>query len=366
MEYKIGRSNQRQAKDAVNEAVRGFGKPKLILAFSGVDQFEECHKELAARFPDSVVMGASTYVGLCADGAFKNQLLVLAIEDGIDCYADVLEDADKYPLRYVNRVKQCVNKLGNTQNSVCIEFSSAFLGCEESVLATLNSVLQGKNIPLLGGTAGDDCSGKRTFVALNGRVWQNAAVFVLLRNKGGKIHFYRENIYCPTKHQFVATKVDIEKRIVYEYNRRPAAQCVAEALNTTVDGLSKYLDSYPMGRLVGDEMYITANCAVAERQGMMYHARVYNDARMALLEPRDYKEIVRQTRQQIQKDVKGKTLTIMVHCLARSLLFEGDGYLDTFAKETGREIGAYIGFSGYGEQLNQQHFNQTMALAVFE
>lgn len=366
MEYKIGRSNQRQAKDAVDEAVRGLRKPKLIMAFSGIDQFEEYQKELAARFPDSIVMGASTYVGLCVDGAFKNQLMVLGIEDGIDCYADVLEDADQYPLRYVNRVKECVSKLGSVQNSVCISFSAAFLGCEESVLATLNSVLLEKNIPLLGGTAGDDCSGKKTFVALNGKVWTNAAVFVMLRNKGGKIRFYRENIYCPTKHQFVATKVDIEKRIVYEYNRRPAAQCVAEALNTTVDGLSKYLDSYPMGRIVGDEMYITANCAVAERQGMMYHARVYNNARMALLEPGDYKEIVHQTRQQIKRENSGKTLTFMVHCLARSLLFEGDGYLDTFAKETGREIGDYIAFSGYGEQLNQQHFNQTMAAAVFE
>lgn len=366
MEYNIGRSSNRQAKDAVSEAVKSFKRPKLIVAFAGIDQFEECHKELAARFPDSIVIGASTYVGLCAQGAFKNQLLVLGIEDGIECCADVLEEAGRYPIRYVNRVKDCVHKLGNTQNSVCVEFSPAFLGCEESVLSTLNSVLLEKKIPILGGTAGDDCSGKRTLVGLNGKVWEDAAVFVLIRNKGGRIHFYKEDIYAPSGQQFVATKVDIEKRIVYEYNHRPAAQCVAEALNTSVDGLSRYMDNHPMGRLVGDDIYITANCAVTEHQGMMYHARVYNDARMLLLEPGDYKEIGRQTRQRIKDEKYSRTLTIMIHCLARSLMFEGDGYIDAFAKETGREVGEFIGLSGYGEQMNQQHFNQTMLMAVFE
>jgi hypothetical protein len=29
-------------------------------------------------------------------------------------------------------------------------------------------------------------------------------------------------------------------------------------------------------------------------------------------------------------------------------------------------LGDYIGFAGYGEQLKDQHFNQTMVLAVFE
>ena len=56
----------------------------------------------------------------------------------------------------------------------------------------------------------------------------------------------------------------------------------------------------------------------------------------------------------------------MVNCLARSILFEGDGYLNTFATQVGSSLGNYVGFAGYGEQLNEQHFNQTMILAVFE
>lgn len=141
---------------------------------------------------------------------------------------------------------------------------------------------------------------------------------------------------------------------------------MAKALNTNIQNLPGYLDSYPLGRIIGSDMYITANQGVTDSKGMAYHARVYNNSQMVLLEPDDYREVIRRTREQVHKDVPKPSLTIMIHCLARSILFEKDGYLNEFAKEMGETLGGYVGFSGYGEQLNQQHFNQTMVLAVFE
>ncbi|MNC42383.1 FIST C domain protein [compost metagenome] len=160
--------------------------------------------------------------------------------------------------------------------------------------------------------------------------------------------------------------MDERNRVVHDYDNRPAAKVVAEALNTTVDGLGKYLDSYPMGRIIGSEMYITANQMVTANQGMSYHARVYNNSQMVLLEPDDYKAVIRNTIGQVKKDIPRPALSIMINCLARSMLFEGDGYLDGFAKDMSAALGNYVGFAGYGEQLGQQHFNQTMVLAVFE
>ena len=87
---------------------------------------------------------------------------------------------------------------------------------------------------------------------------------------------------------------------------------------------------------------------------------------MVLLEPDDYRAVIKQTISKIKKDIPSPSFAIMVNCLARSLLFEQDHYLDSFAKEMGSALGNYIGFAGYGEQLKQQHFNQTMILAVFE
>lgn len=366
MKYQIGKSTKRESYDAVKEATANMQNPKLVLFFSGVEEFESYSKEVKRVFPDSIVMGSTTFVGLCKEGAFKETLLVLGMEEGIECYGNVMEEVDRYPIKYVKRIEECVNQFSDTTNSVCVEFSSALISSEELILSTLTSVLDKRNIPVFGGSAGDRGMAERSMISFDGVVYDKACVFVIIKNLGGKIHLYRENIYKPTQHVFTATKVDVRNRIVYEYDYRPAAEMIAKGLGTTIDSLPNYLDSYPMGRKIGNEMYIVANKSVEEKKAMAYHARVYKNSKMVLLEPDNYKEVIKETREQIKREVKRPSFCLMVHCLARSILFETDGYLNAFAKEMGDSIGNYVGFAGYGEQLNQQHFNQTMVIAVFE
>lgn len=366
MDYRIGKSSKRDTKDSVAEATAGLKNPKLVLFFSGVAEFEEYSKEIKVLFPNSIIIGSTTFVGLCKSGAYKDTLMVLGIESGIECYGDVLEEVDKYPLKYVERVQNCVNKFNGYSNTVCFEISTALISSEELILSTLNSVLMEKKIPLFGGSAGDKGIAEKTMISFNGKVYDNACAFVVIKNLGGRVKLYQENIYKPTKHYFTATKVDVRNRTVYEYDHKPAAEVMANALNTNVSNLSKYLDSYPLGRIIGNDMYITANKMVTKGNGMEYHARVYKNSQMVLLEPDDYKAVIADTLDKIKKEVPKPSLTVVVHCLARSILFEKDGYLNKFSTYLGDNLGSYIGFAGYGEQLNQQHFNQTMVIAVFE
>jgi len=366
MNYKIGKSSNKNTKLAVKEATEGLKTPKLILFYSGVDEFQEYAREMKISYPDAITMGATTFAAFCKDGAFKDTLLVFGIEDGIQCAANILEDANKYALKYVERVETCSEKFNKPENTMCLEFCSALISCEELVLSTLNSVLAKRKIPVFGGSAGDSGRAEKSMISLNGEVYSNACVFVIIENLNGKIKLYRENVYKPTEHYFKSTKVDVRKRIVYEYDHKPAAEVMADALKVTVQELTKYLDSYPVGRIIGNEMYIIANEKVIKGKAMAYHARIYNNSQMVLLEPDDYKAVIRKTLEQVKSECGKPRLTLMVNCLARSILFEGDGYLTEFATQVGRSLGDYVGFAGYGEQLNEQHFNQTMVLAVFE
>lgn len=366
MNYKVGKSSNSDLNEAISEAVKGFVSPKLILFFSDVEHFESYTEKIKEKFKDSIILGSTTFAGFCKHGAYKDTLLVMGIEDGIECYADILQEVDRYPLKYVDRITECINRFQNTSNTVCFEISSALISCEELVLSTFNSVLSEKNIPLFGGSSGDLGRAERTMICFNGKVYNNACAFVIMRNLGGKIKLYRENIYKPTNNYFTATKVDVRSRVVQEYDNKPAAKVMAEALNTTVEDLSKYLDSYPLGRIIGNDMYITANQMVTKNNGMAYHGRVYNNSKMVLLEPDNYKKVMNETIEKVKKEMPNPSLAIMINCLARSMLFEKDGYLNEFAKNMGSALGDYIGFAGYGEQLNEQHFNQTMVLAVFE
>lgn len=366
MNYKVGKSSKINLEEAVSEATQGLVSPKLILFFSDVKNFENYNHKIKDKFKNSIILGATTFAGFCRAGAYKDSLLVMGIEDGIECYADILEEADRYPLKYVDRVINCVNKFKDTSNTVCFEISSALISCEELVLSTLNSVLDKKDIPLFGGSSGDYGKAEKTMISFNGRIYDKACAFVIIKNLNGKIRLYRENIYKRTEYHFIATKVDVRNRIVYEFDNKPAAKVMSEALNTTIDNLPRYLDSCPLGRLIGSDMYITANKMVTENNGMSYHARVYNNSHMVLLEPDNYENVIDDTIALIKKEMPNPSLSIMINCLARSMLFEADGYLNKFAENMSSALGNYIGFAGYGEQLRHQHFNQTMVLAVFE
>lgn len=366
MNYKIGKSKNSNPKTAVEEAASQLHNPKLILFFSGVDQFKEYAREIRERFPQAISMGSTTFAAFCKEGAFKETLMLIGFEDGIRCEAGLLQEADKYSLKYVDQVTRCASQFNNPENTICLEFSSALIRCEELVLSTINAVTAKKKIPVFGGSAGDRGKAEKTMIALNGQVYQNACVFVMIENLGGKIRLYRENIYKPTTHYFKATKVDVRKRIVYEYDNKPAAKVMADALGVSISELPKYLDQSPMGRIIGNEMYIVANNTVVNGSAMEYHARIYNNSQVVLLEADKYQSVIGETLKQVKRECSRPSLTLMVNCLARSLLFEADGYLSQFATTVGSSVGDYIGFAGYGEQLNEQHFNQTMVLAVFE
>ncbi len=366
MKHKIGLSQEVDPEAAIAQATVGLSNPKLIFFFANIENFSIYSEKLYQRFPSSLILGSTTFAAFSQKGAYKKSLLVTSIESGIECQGGVLEEVDRYPLKYIDRVETCLHHFKDTNNMICFEVSTALKSCEELVLSTLNSALEPKGIPLFGGSAGDNGTAEKTLISFNGRIYDNGCAFALIKNLSGRIKLYRENIYRPTQHRFTATKVDAQKRLVYEYDNEPAAKVMAKALSTNVAGLTKYLDSHPLGRVVGNSMYITANQAIAENGAMTYHARIYNNSQMVLLEPDDYRAVIKQTISKIKKDIPSPSFAIMVNCLARSLLFEQDHYLDSFAKEMGSALGNYIGFAGYGEQLKQQHFNQTMILAVFE
>lgn len=367
MEYNMGMSSNGNVEKCVQEATAKFRKPKLILFFAPVEHFEEYASLIYKKFPDSISMGATTIAAFSNTGADKNALKAVGIESGITCSAGVLEDADKYPIRYVERVKKCVDDVRSEKNTICLEFTTALLCAEESVLSTLNTILLEKKIPVFGGTAGDAGTATGTKVALNGVVHERSCVFALIHNEGGAIKIFQENIYTPISGEvYTVTKADAKNRTVIEYNHQSAVKIMAKELGVPENRVTDYFDTNPVGRIVGDNMFITANCALGAGQSITYHARIYENSKVVVLKPDDYRSIVQKTMEKIKAEVPKPSFSIMCHCLARTLLFDGEGYLNEYAKTMGNVLGNYIGFSGYGEQYGEQHVNQTLLVAVFE
>lgn len=64
--------------------------------------------------------------------------------------------------------------------------------------------------------------GKKPVVAYNGRVFEDACVYAIIKNTTGKVGVFKENIYeKKTDKYHFASKVDTLKKAVIEFDGRP-------------------------------------------------------------------------------------------------------------------------------------------------
>lgn len=363
--------NREDAKACVMEAVKDFKDPKMIIFFSGEKHFCEYSKILHELYPKAVCMGSSTYRTWNNHETAKDQLDVVAIEDGITCSARVIEKADSFALSYADQVKSCLDEIGENENTLCLEFTVPYKRCEEFALMALNSILLRNEIPIIGGTASnigaDRDESDEAYVSLNGEIYPEGCVFALIHNLGGRIVLKRENIYEPlTGKEFLVTKANNQTRTIMTYDNLPATEAYASELNVPVEDISKYFFSHPMGRCVGPRTLIAAIHGESSKGSLKFHSRVHEGTKMMVMKEGNFKEITRKTIEEIKEKVEKPSLVLMFHCVARTVLFERNGYIDEYQKLLAEAFPNFIGYACLGEQQWTKNFNQTMMLAVFE
>jgi hypothetical protein len=340
-------------------------KPSLIVFCAPYITFSDCANDFKQFFPHSVTIGMSTFVAFSSAGFSKNGMAAMAIFEGIEVSEGTLFEVSHYPMRHKESIEKAVSRLSSLNNTICLEFTTAFQNCEELVQDTYRAVLEKEGIPIFGGTAGAAPEFTETYVSLNGVSYTEASVFVLIKNLNGKIRLYKENIFKPTKHFFTATDVDCDERTVYEYDNTTAAEAIASAIQVSVEELPNIIGSYPVGRIHGDIIYITDTAKVWPDGRITYYARIYNRTRLVLLEADDVDKVWNETAMRVHNDGK-VSFSLIFNCLGRSTMFFNKGKFKDFNDKLSREYGSFIGFSGYGEQLNYEHQNQTLIMAVFE
>lgn len=339
--------------------------PKLIIFFSEVDMLWFFSQKLQQRYPEAVVIGSSTYVNYNSEGYSHCGASVMAVNSDIEVSAGLIFDINRHPAMYKNHIAEAMKKLSSYENTCCLEFMTAFGKGEELVLDTFEEVLSDTGIALAGSSAGVFADNKETYVALNGDIYKQTCAFVFIHNLKGKIGIYRENIFKPTSFRFTATYADCEDRTVMEYDGEPAAAVIARALNVPVDRLNEELVYHPMGRIVDGTINITETDEVFADGSISYFATIYNHTKMLLLETDNIRRVWNETVQRVMNDFEKPSFTVAINCQSRSKLFEKNNSFGEFVNVL-RNYGKFIGLSGYGEQVNFIHLNQTMILIVFE
>ena len=339
----------------LKEAVRGVSRPQFIMLLSNGDQFEAHVKELEALFPGVPSIGC---IGMSYDTrVVEKGVGVIAFSEGVSAAANVLEEVSVMPVKYIDRLEQDVKSVnGIERDTVCIDFCT---GNDACVLTTIYSVLKRRNISLVGGT-GD--AGK---VSANGRVYEDAVAYALVKNHGGRVKTYKENIYHQMgDHRFIASGTDKAKYILGYLNGQPARQVYQNILHVSEQQISTQTFKNPFGKLNGDDVCIISIKEVCG-SALACFRQVNDSDVLVLLELGDYRAIVKNTISTIRKDFSRVSAVFSVNCLFRYKLFSEHHYMNEYLKEM-RALGSHAGFVGYGEHYNNRFVNQSMTCIVFE
>ena len=161
----------------LEEALQGLYSPQFIMLLSNADQFEDHVQALERRFPGVPSIGC---IGMSYQiGVVEHGVGIIAFSDGVSAAANVLEQVSSMPVKYIQRLDQDVQTVGGSgRDTVCIDFCA---GNDACVLTTINTVLRQRDIPLVGGT------GDQGKVSANGRVYEDAVAYALIRNQGGRV-----------------------------------------------------------------------------------------------------------------------------------------------------------------------------------
>lgn len=341
----------------LKEALRAISAPKLLLLMSNAKQFEQHVEELEKQFPGVPSIG-------CIGGSYSGQIVqadggvaVVAFEGNLTVAANVLEQASTMPVKYIGRLEADLDRVKAAENNtVCIDFCT---GNDACVLTTIYSVLGKRKISLMGGT-GD--AGK---VSANGKIYEDADAYALIRNNDGKIKVYKENIYQPMPGcRFIASKTDRSKYLLGELNGKPARKVYQDLLQISDKDIETQTFKNPFGKMNGQDVCIISIKNV-EGDKLACYRQINDSDVLTLLEAKDFSKVVDDTIQQIHRDFKHVSGVFSVNCIFRYLFFTQEHYFDTYLK-TMATLGDHAGLIGFGEHYNQQFVNQTMTCVVFE
>ena len=337
------------------EALQGLRNPQFIMLLSNDGKFEAHVEALEKRFPGVPSIGC---VGMGYQVKMVEKgVVVIAFCDGVRAAANVLEHVSTMPVRYINRVEKDMQQVGGSgEDTVCIDFCA---GNDACVLSTINTALHKRGISLVGGT------GDQGKVSANGRVYQDAVAYGLVRNQNGRVKTYKENIYHQLgDYRFIASNTDRAKYVLGSLNGKPAKQVYKDILHVTDEEILTRTFQNPFGKVNGND---TCIISIKEVQGNALACfRQVNDSDvLILLELGDYKAITRETIQRICTDFPRRSAVFSVNCLFRYKLFSERGYMQPYLQDMA-SLGSHAGLVGYGEHYNNRFVNQSMTCVVFE
>ena len=243
------------------------------------------------------------------------------------------------------------------KNSFAISLLDGLSIKQEEILQAIDKSLG--EIPLVGGSAGDDLLFHDTHVYYDGEFHSNAAVIIIL-NTVLPFKVISDHHLVGQEEKLIITDADPQERTVHELNAEPAALEYCRITGLAREDLSSVNFALnPLAVQFGDQTFIRAIQKVNDDDSLTFFCAVDLGVVLTKMESNG---ITQHTRYMLSEatDLIGEIqLVIAYDCIHRRMEAEATGLQDEVSQIYRQNN--FIGFNTYGEQYKDKHINHTLS-----
>jgi methyl-accepting chemotaxis protein len=337
--------------------------PAIVFVFSSREQpLELLLPDLAARFPESAVIGASTAGEFTERGDTKAAACALAVTGDYRVFAGIGEGLAKDPERALSMALegQPMQVDGYPHRAAVLLLDPLAGNGEETTL--LASALLGENALLAGGAAGDYLAMKQTFVGSGARVCSDAVVIAQIFSK------LPLGIGLSHGHHAISEPLCVtsaQGNTVHTINERPAWDVWREHAKTAAarrgidvsalraEDVPGFLLQYEAGLSVGGEIKLRAPLSLGESGAINFACGIPKGTVFRITESDADRQVssARQAARLARERLGGVPAAgaVVFDCICRNLIL-GERF-DAAVRAISQELGdvPISGFETYGE-----------------
>jgi len=227
---------------------------------------------------------------------------------------------------------------------------------EEWVVSALSLALD--DMPLFGGSAGDQLRFNRTHVYFDGAFRTDAAVLLLVATRCPFSVFHIEH-FVSTDRKMVVTGAEPTERIVTEINGEPAGREYARMVGLDVGRLTPMIfATYPVVVRVGGVYYVRSIQKVNRDESLTFFCAIDEGIVLTVARGMDIVDNLEAAMADIRRHVGPPQIIIGCDCILRRLEVERKRLVGPVSALLAANN--VVGFNTYGEQHNAMHVNQTL------
>lgn len=318
---------------------------------------------LERHFAGVPVAGCSTAGEITPAGFAESSLVAIAFpRQGFRFVSGVITDVHALTVEraadMVRLLRVKLDRGGRAANAsrFALSFIDGLSRSEEMIVSALGWALN--DIPLVGGSAGDNLALTGTTLIHNGQTHCDAAL-LLIAETAYRVEPFKHDHFEPAAQKMVVTASDSASRTVWELNAEPAAREYAAMAGLDAGSLSPMsFAAHPVVVKIGGDYYCRSIQKVNDDGSLSFFCAIDDGVVLTAARPRDMVEAAVAEFGRLNAAVGKLDLVLAFECVLRRLDAE-NRQLKHVMSSLYRDNGV-AGFHTYGEHYRCMHLNQTL------